>query len=236
MKEEGLTRFIGFSSMNSAEKSRDLIRRFDVDVCIIAMNPTQYGSFAQVALPAAREKNVGVFAMKVMRNIVGKEATEARFLEVVGEHARWRALHFACHGLVDTQRPMRSALALTPDEGHDGRFTVLDVMGRDLPTDLAVLSACDTGRGQVVRAEGIVGLTRAFMAAGAPRVLCSLWKVDDRATRTLMERFYARWNPKEGPGISAAKALREAQASVRAEKAWHHPRYWAAWSLWGVPD
>ena len=75
LKEQGVAKFIGFSSMNSAEKSRDLINRFDIDVCILAMNPTQYGNFAQVALPAAREKNVGVFAMKVMRNLVGKEAS-----------------------------------------------------------------------------------------------------------------------------------------------------------------
>ena len=75
LKEEGVTKFIGFSSMNSAEKSRELINRFDVDACILALNPTQYGDFAEVSLPAAREKNVGVLAMKVMRNIVGKDAS-----------------------------------------------------------------------------------------------------------------------------------------------------------------
>ena len=75
LKGQGVTKFIGFSSMNSAEKSRDLINRFDIDACILALNPTQYGNFAEIALPAARAKNVGVFAMKVMRNIVGKEAS-----------------------------------------------------------------------------------------------------------------------------------------------------------------
>ena len=83
LKEEGVARFIGFSSMNSAEKSRDLINRFDIDACILAMNPTKYGNFAQVALPAAREKNVGVFAMKVMRNIVGKEASAEELISYV---------------------------------------------------------------------------------------------------------------------------------------------------------
>jgi len=75
LKDEGITRFIGFSSMDSAEKSKELLEKLDIDVCILAMNPTQYGHFAQIALPVAREKNVGVIAMKVMRNIVGKEAT-----------------------------------------------------------------------------------------------------------------------------------------------------------------
>jgi uncharacterized protein len=75
LKEEGVAKFIGFSSMNSAEKSRDLINRFDIDACILAMNPTKYGNFVEIALPAANAKNVGVFAMKVMRDIVGNKAT-----------------------------------------------------------------------------------------------------------------------------------------------------------------
>jgi len=74
LKEQGVAKFIGFSSMNSAEKSRDMIERFDLDVALLAMNPTKYGNFAQIALPAARKKNMGVLAMKVMRDIVGKKA------------------------------------------------------------------------------------------------------------------------------------------------------------------
>ena len=75
LKEEGVARYIGFSSMNSAEKSKALIERFDIDACILAINATKYGSFVPVALPAAKAKNVGVFAMKVMRDVVGSEAT-----------------------------------------------------------------------------------------------------------------------------------------------------------------
>jgi len=81
LKEEGVARFIGFSSMNSAEKSKAVIERFDIDACILAMNPTQYGHFAQVTLPEARAKNVGVFAMIVMLNIVGKEATARELMQ-----------------------------------------------------------------------------------------------------------------------------------------------------------
>jgi len=81
MKEQGVARFIGFSSMNSAEKSREVLENFEIDACILAMNPTQYGNYAKVALPAAKARNVGVLAMKVMRNIVGVEATAQELME-----------------------------------------------------------------------------------------------------------------------------------------------------------
>jgi CHAT domain-containing protein len=110
----------------------------------------------------------------------------------------------------------------------------------EIPADLAVLSACETGKGKVVKGEGIVGLTRAFMFAGAPRVICSLWKVDDEATQALMVKFYELWNPKDGSkGMGTAAALKEAQVFVRTHPdhpKWKHPYYWAAWVLWGLPD
>ncbi|MBD3374743.1 hypothetical protein GF406_06905 [candidate division KSB1 bacterium] len=80
LKEQGVARFLGFSSMNSAEKSKEFIEKLDPDACILAMNPTKYGDFAEVALPAARAKNTGVIAMKVMRNLVGVDGTTAREL------------------------------------------------------------------------------------------------------------------------------------------------------------
>ena len=73
------------------------------------------------------------------------------------------------------------------------------------------------------------------MHAGAPRILCSLWKVDDEATRALMTKFYELWNPESGDGIGPAEALKQAQAHIRAQKKWKHPYYWAAWVLWGLP-
>ncbi len=105
-----------------------------------------------------------------------------------------------------------------------------------VPADLVVLSACETSRGKVVRGEGILGLTRAFMYAGSPRVICSLWKVDDAATAALMTAFYDLVRGAEGrPPLPTAEALRRAQAAVRAEPRWRHPYYWAAWVLWGLP-
>ena len=139
---------------------------------------------------------------------------------------------FADGKLVDPERPMFSSLALTPSGDDDGFLTALEVFRMKCPADLVVLSACETGKGKIYKAEGIVGLTRAFMFAGAPRVLASLWKVDDAATAALMSKFYEGWKT----GEPAAKALRDAQAFVRAQEKWKHPAYWAAWVLWGLPE
>ena len=133
-------------------------------------------------LPATREEaqELGTQAL------LGAEASEAGFRNAVVNRARWRAVHFACHGLVDPERPALSSLALTASGNDDGFLTSLDVFRMKIPADLVVLSACETGKGKIIEGEGIVGLTRAFMFAGAPRVICSLWKVDDEATKALM--------------------------------------------------
>ena len=157
-------------------------------------------------------------------------------------------MHLACHGLVDPENPERSALALTADGKSDGFLTALEIVDMKIPADLVVMSACETGKGKIYRTEGIVGLTRAFMFAGGPRVICSLWKVDDAATQALMVKFYELWNPRpagadpvrsegsERKGLGAAAALKKAQAFVRSHERWAHPYYWAAWVLWGLHD
>jgi CHAT domain-containing protein len=127
---------------------------------------------------------------------------------------------------------MLSGLLLAPDAEHDGILTALDVFRLRLPADLAVLSACSTGGGRAVAGEGVVGLTRAFLFAGPLRVVVSLWDVDDEATAELMKRFYGAWKA----GEPAADALRAAQEHVRSRPDWSHPRYWAAWALWGLPE
>ena len=164
--------------------------------------------------------------------LLGGEATEAGFRYAVGRRPRWRAVHLACHGVVDVEAPLLSALALTPSAEDDGFLTAMDVLGSEIPADLVVLSACRTGRGRVVRGEGVIGFVRAFMFAGSPRVVVSLWNGDDQATRVLMSRFH------EGlkQGQPTAAALSAAQAAVRARPEWQHPYYWAGWVLWGLAD
>jgi CHAT domain-containing protein/Tfp pilus assembly protein PilF len=193
-------------------------------------------------LPETREEAQAVGTTVLL----GPEATELRLRETLPMRQRWRAIHFACHALVDASHPLNSALALGPGEADDGFLNTLDVMRLRIPCDLLTLSACETARGTVIRGEGVVGLTRAFMLAGAPRVLCSLWKVDDAATRALMVKFYELWNPRapsnaEGKappplGLPASEALRRAQEFVRSQERWKHPFFWAAWVLWGLPD
>jgi CHAT domain-containing protein len=146
-------------------------------------------------------------------------------------------VHFACHGLVRADQPQLSSLALTPDDHNDGFLTVLEVFRMRIPADLVVLSACETAKGRIYKAEGVIGFTRAFMLAGAPRVIVSLWKVDDEATRALMVKFYELWNPTDGSkGLATATALKKAQEYVASHEKWKHPYHWAAWQLWGLGD
>jgi len=186
-----------------------------------------------VPLPRTRDEAKAVGDVLLL----GRDATEAGLREALARRPRWRAVHLACHGIVDPERPTLSSLALTPAGADDGYLTALEVLDLPASADLVVLSACETGRGRIVAGEGIVGLTRSFMFAGAPRVVCSLWKVDDEATGALMTTFYQLWNPRDGaPGLPTAEALRRAQDAVRAQPRWRHPYFWAAWVLWGLPS
>lgn len=163
---------------------------------------------------------------------LGFDANRAALLE--GPLGSARVLHLATHGVLDTRNPELSGLVLSrfgPDgRPRDGFLRLQDIYGLRLPSELVVLSGCQTALGREVRGEGLVGLTRGFMYAGVPRVAASLWRVPDRATARLMERFY------EGllrDGLSAAAALRRAQLDVRAERRWSDPYYWAAFVLEG---
>jgi CHAT domain-containing protein/uncharacterized protein HemY len=141
----------------------------------------------------------------------------------------YRYIHFATHGYLDTERPSLSALVLSQIDGdrqaEDGFLRVNDIYNARLSADLVVLSACQTGLGKEVRGEGLMGLTRAFLYANAPRVIVSLWNVNDRATADLMASLYRKML-RDGKRPSAA--LREAQLEMRKQKPWESPYYWAA--------
>jgi CHAT domain-containing protein len=152
-----------------------------------------------------------------------------------GELARYRIVHFATHGVLDDVHPELSAvvLSLVDETGaeQDGFLRLHDVQRLELAADLVVLSACQTGLGKEVRGEGLLGLNRAFMNAGATRVVSTLWKVDDRASAELMRRFYAGLlGPRR---LAPAAALRAAQLSLAAEARWESPFYWAGFVLQG---
>ncbi len=148
--------------------------------------------------------------------------------------SEYRIVHFATHGLLDNEHPELSGLvfSLVDKEGRaqDGFLDLEDVYNLTLPVDLVVLSACETGLGKQITEEGLVGLTRGFMYAGATRVVASLWKVDDVATADLMGRFY-RGMLQEG--LRPAAALRQAQIEIQEQKRWTDPYYWAAFTIQG---
>lgn len=146
---------------------------------------------------------------------------------------QYSILHFATHGFLDTERPENSGLVLSTmtrdGKAQNGFVSLQDVYQLRAPA-VVVLSACETGLGKEVRGEGLIGLTRGFMYAGASSVVASLWKVDDEATAELMKRFYK--NMLED-GMTPATALREAQNSFRQHPIWSAPYYWAGFTLQG---
>ena len=146
----------------------------------------------------------------------------------------YRYVHFATHGYLDSERPDLSALVLSmvDEKGNarEGFLRAHDIYNLNLPAELVVLSACETGLGKEIRGEGIVGLTRGFMYAGAARVAVSLWSVSDKATADLMRRFYEAMLKR---GERPAGALRSAQLEMLKQKSWSSPYYWASFVLQG---
>lgn len=163
---------------------------------------------------------------------VGFDATRA--VATGGELAKYRMVHFATHGLIDSRHPELSSLVLSlvnqKGEPQNGFLRLHDIYNLELQADLVVLSACETALGQEIRGEGLVGLTRGFMYAGSSRVLASLWSVDDRATSELMKSFYRHMISGR---LSPAAALRKAQVDMSGDRRWSAPYYWAGFSLQG---
>jgi CHAT domain-containing protein len=146
----------------------------------------------------------------------------------------YRYLHFATHGFLDTARPSLSAIALSlvgrDGAAQEGFLRAHELYNLSLSADLVVLSACETGLGKEIRGEGLIGLTRAFMYAGAARVIVSLWSVSDRATASLMGRLYREMLRN---GRTPSASLRAAQLALRSDPRYQHPYYWAAFTIQG---
>jgi CHAT domain-containing protein len=160
------------------------------------------------------------------------EASRARATSL--ELGKYRIVHFATHGFLNNQHPELSGvvLSLFDKKGgpQDGFLRLHDIYNLKLPVDLVVLSACNTGLGKDVKGEGLIGLTRGFMYAGASSVVASLWKVDDEATSELMRLFYGYMLR---DGLSPAAALRKAQVTMSRQKRWQSPYYWAGFVIQG---
>jgi len=148
--------------------------------------------------------------------------------------AKYRIIHFATHGILDNRHPELSGLVLSlvnkKGKAQDGFLKLQDIYGLKLPVELVVLSGCQTGLGEQINGEGLIGLTRGFMYAGASRVVASLWSVSDIATASLMADFYEAM---ERDGMRPAAALRAAQLRMWKQKQWSFPYYWAGFEIQG---
>ena len=151
------------------------------------------------------------------------------------ELSHYRIIHFATHGVVDDAHPELSGivLSLVDKQGRpeDGFLRLSDLFNLHLNADLVVLSACKTALGREVRGEGLIGLARGFMYAGTPRVVTSLWSVNDQATAAEMERFYSGMLGRSH--LRPAAALRQAQVEMWKQQKWHSPFLWAAFVIQG---
>lgn len=151
------------------------------------------------------------------------------------ELRQFKIVHLATHGIFNSTNPELSGLvfSLVDKEGKPARgfLRLGDVYNLNLPAELVVLSACQTAIGPAAKSEGLTGLTRGFMYAGAARVVASLWKVDDAATAELMRRFYMYMLDKKMP---ASEALRRAQLDISTlNEEWRSSFYWAGFVLQG---
>jgi CHAT domain-containing protein len=163
---------------------------------------------------------------------LGFKASRATALS--SEVSQYRIVHIATHGLLDSEHPELSSIVLSMvderGQPQNGFLRLHDIYNLNLPAELIVLSACSTALGKDIKGEGLIGLTRGFMYAGAARVVSSLWQVDDEATAELMGLFYQKMLKEN---MRPAAALRSAQLEVMNKKRWHVPYYWASFILQG---
>jgi CHAT domain-containing protein len=162
--------------------------------------------------------------------LVGNRATESSFKRLA---TNYDVIHLATHGYFNKLNPLLSGLILEPDAGEDGRLEVHEILELNLHAELVTLSACDTALGsgyfaEVPAGDDLVGLTRAFMFAGSPTVLASLWEVNDRSAVQLMRNFYGHLRDSD-----KATALAQAQREMQARGLYRHPYYWGAFTLVG---
>jgi CHAT domain-containing protein len=185
------------------------------------------------ALPASRREVAAIARLGSGDALVevGSGATETAFRR---EAPTRRVIHLATYGILNKQNPLFSFVQLAPDGADDGRLEVHEVFGLNLAADLVVLSACQTGLSSgaltdVPAGDDWIGLSRAFLSAGAANVIATLWPVQDRASAALMEQFYQGYATGADPG----RALALAQRALLMTPATASPYYWAGFELVG---
>lgn len=192
--------------------------------------------FEFTQLPSTRYEVMGIgnlFRPNQSKIYLGSDASEEAVK--AAKLDQYRYLHFATHALIDDRLPGRSGivLSLSDDSKEDGILQMNEIMQLRLHADLVTLSACSTGLGKIFEGEGVVGLTRTFLYAGADSVVVSLWNVNDNATAELMKTFYTNLNRR----FSKEEALRQAKLKMLKGRQleWKHPYFWAPFILVGKP-
>jgi CHAT domain-containing protein len=220
-----------------AMKSRPAAQSYDHDLFAVG-NPdfselALQGGKPLAPLPFAKQEVDAISArIKDSRKTVltGREASEANVKHEF-KNGTPRVVHLATHGLVDPVEPVRSNVALTPGDHEDGYFHTLEILATPVRCQLVVMSACESARGQISRGEGVVGLSRAFLASGAGSVVASLWAVSDESTAELMRAFYERMLGKKR---SASRALNEARLALIDSEKYSHPFFWSPFVVTGT--
>jgi len=180
-------------------------------------------------LPGAIEEVKTISNIMSGQHWIGRTASESSFKQNAGN---FKILHLATHGLMDDKNPLLSELLFNSDSINDGFLSINEIYNLKLNAELAVLSACNTGYGEVLQGEGNMSISRAFSYAGCPSVITSLWKVPDDITKKLMVSLYQNLsnNQSKGASLRGAKLayLKTVDDSFNA-----HPYYWAGFVLMG---
>jgi CHAT domain-containing protein len=186
-------------------------------------------------IPEAETEVLAVAAalrMQTKRVLVGRKADEKTFKDLAPQYA---TIHLATHGVLDNRDPLNSHLLLTKTDGeleNDGLLQAREIINMRLNANLAVLSACETGYGRISPGEGVIGMSWAFLVAGARSVVVSQWRVNSASTSQLMKTFYQALARENNPNSrNKSLALREASLRLVKDRRYRHPFYWAGFVL-----
>ncbi|OGF67542.1 MAG: hypothetical protein A2Y62_15715 [Candidatus Fischerbacteria bacterium RBG_13_37_8] len=175
-------------------------------------------------------ESIGKMAAFSTEQMIGEKATEADLKEAL--HKKYAYLHFAVHGIVNVREPGLSGLILTPgSKNEDGVFQLFEIEKLSIASQLVFLSACNSATGRIYSGEGMIGLSTAFIRAGAQRVIGTMWTIDDYSTSELVYEFYKSI---ANANADYAEALRNAQLSIMKQPRYSHPYYWASFRLIGI--
>jgi CHAT domain-containing protein/tetratricopeptide (TPR) repeat protein len=216
------------------QNGRELLRRSVAD---FSDEPSDQANGQWLTrLPSTRQEALAIQALAPeSERLVALDFDASRAAVTSADLYSYRYIHLATHGLFNNDHAELSGLVFSMVDRlgreQNGFLRTIDVPNLKLAADLVVLSGCRTGLGKEVSGEGILGLTRAFMYAGAKRVVASLWQVNDAATAELMKRFYREMLGEKR--LSPAAALRAAQLAMWRSGRWYAPYYWAGFALQG---